>query len=163
MKRLALSFSIALLSFMAGLAAYCGVYGTLGLAAIPEIPPHNSPTLELRSGLDVHFLELNLTEHGPLAKFRVSNRSSETAYYPGYSKDTHCADLIRYDFKIEKASHCWCGTGLEEQSLEAGESVEFVVGIPNAKVPFAVGFDFGIGQERVRMTFWSKQIDPQAN
>jgi hypothetical protein len=51
---------------------------------------------------------------------------------------------------------------LEEQLLNPGETAKFAVRIPDTKEAFEVGFDFGIGEERLKRTFWSKKIERPA-
>jgi hypothetical protein len=112
--------------------------------------------------VEVEFLRFTRSERDTFAELQVLNGSSEAAYYWGYGKDSHCSDLIRHGRKVELASFCWCGTGLEEQLLKPGETAKFAVRIPDPKEAFEVGFDFGIGEERLKRTFWSKKIERPA-
>ena len=114
------------------------------------------------SHVEVEFLRFTNSERETYAEFQVSNGSSEAAYYWGYGRDSHCSDLVRHGRKVELASFCWCGTGLEEQLLRPGETAKFAVRVPDTKEAFEVGFDFRIGEGRLKRTFWSKKIERPA-
>jgi hypothetical protein len=160
MKRVTFSLSIALLAFTTGVAITLGVYRTVGTVPMAEKALHSSPAVsKTGSHVEVEFLRFTSSEPDTFAEFQVSNGSSEAAYYWGYGKDSHCSDLIRHGRQVELASYCWCGTGLEEQLLNPGETAKFAVRIPDTKEAFEVGFDFGIGEERLKRTFWSKNIE----
>jgi hypothetical protein len=114
----------------------------------------------LEGNLEVTFIQLAEDTYGKYALFEVTNGGSETAYYYGYGKTSHCSELVRQGFQIDLSDHCWCGTGLEEQSLKPGESEIFRVRIRNPNYVFEVGFDFSFGEQRQRKTIWSRTIEP---
>lgn len=94
-------------------------------------------------------------------KLQVENGSSEALSYEGYSKDWHCSYKIQRDKKIEQEERlCGCGNGLAERALLPGETATYEVGVlskPN-KNKVKVGFDFEIGQERRKETFWTDEV-----
>ncbi len=162
MKRLTLSLSLALLTFAAGVAMTWGYYQISSVFSAKKVVNSRLMESRLKGDLEVEFLRFTETEYGKYAEFEVTNGSSETAYYWGYSKDSHCSDLIRQGRKVEQVSFCWCGTGLEEQSLKTGERAKFGVRIPDNKEAFEVGFDFIAGKKRLKRTVWSKEVERTA-
>ena len=76
----------------------------------------------------------------PMLDFVLTNGSGSTLWYDGYGKSSPI-----YAFETRTAegwqnqSFGWCGTGLERQTLRAGQSVNFAVCIPPAATgPFRV-------------------------
>jgi hypothetical protein len=160
-KRLTILLGFAVLTFMAGLAADWGFYRIADSLYVVENGSSGTSVIRPGSEIRVKLLTLTETQDGLVGEFEVSNLGSETAYYFGYGKESHCAELISYYFTVERLSNCWCGTGLEDQSLASGETVKFEVAVKEARHPFGIGFTFEMGEERAARTFWSEHINPR--
>jgi hypothetical protein len=117
---------------------------------------------EVNGDLEITFVQVENDGPGKIALFEVTNGASETAYYTGYGKNSHCSELVLQGRQIQLPIFCSCGTGLMEQSLEHGESVIFKVPIRHPRDSFEVGFDFYFGEKRLKKTIWSNRIEPSA-
>jgi hypothetical protein len=113
MKQLTLSICIAVFTFILSTTATWGYYRIIESVPINEGSHYPSTaTNKLSDDLEIGVLGFTETEYGIYAEVQVFNGSAETVYYWGYSKNCHCADLVRHEGKIKNGSNCWCGTGL---------------------------------------------------
>jgi hypothetical protein len=156
MMRFALLLTISLVTFVAGLASSWTVNSLWYALTGPE----ESITTAVASvqDLDVGLAGTLEFEGLKYADLIVTNRGSETAYYTGYSRDSHCSYMIRQHGLVRQGSFCWCGTGLAEQALGVGETVVFQVPVPKNSGSFEVGLDFEMGDARLKRTVWSRTI-----
>ncbi len=96
-----------------------------------------------------------------LVTFQITNGSSETLYYKGYSKDWHCSYKIKRGEKVEpQEGVCNCGMGLEERDLLPGETAKYdvAVALKSKTNKVKVGYDFEVGQERRKETIWTDEV-----
>ena len=160
MKRVCVFFSVALLTFTTSVAI-TWAFNRVVAFIFPERSVSLQATDALLNGkLAVAFLRTTQDEFGKYAQFEVTNGGPETAYYTGYSKNSHCSNMFRQGLEIKPGNWCFCGTGLEQQALKPRETAKFSVRIPNVYEPFEVGFDFRLGQSRMKQTVWSSMIQP---
>jgi hypothetical protein len=85
------------------------------------------------------------------------NLGSEPVYYEGYSKDDNEYWSLRRG-SWSKSFSPFCGTGLAERELSPGESARFQVVVGREAGSVQVGFDFFIGEQRLRRTLWSEDV-----
>jgi hypothetical protein len=159
MKRLALVLTISLVTFISGLASSWMVNYLWNAFTVQD--PFIVPFSDSSADVDVVLAGIMQFEGAKYADVVVANRGPETAYYTGYSRESHCSYMIKQRGQVRMGSFCKCGTGLSEQSLEVGDTVIFQVSIPNNSDPFEVGLDFEMGEARLKRTVWSRLIqDP---
>jgi hypothetical protein len=166
MKRSNLLIGIAIFTFSIGVAVAWSwssfsqllteeVVSTLGL---PE-----SPTKPLSEEVKIRFLsseKRNAPEY-VFAIFQITNDSSKTLYYKGYSKDSHCSYKIKRDNIVEPQKLvCSCGVGLEERALSPGETATYNTRIlaESKANKIQIEFDFGVGRERRKETIWTDEF-----
>jgi hypothetical protein len=166
MKRSNLLIGIAIFTFSIGVAVAWSwssfsqllTKETVSTSTLPKLPAK-----PLSEEVQIKFLsseKRNAPEY-VFAIFQITNGSSETLYYKGYSKDSHCSYKIKRDNIVEPQKLvCNCGMGLEERALLPGETATYDIGIlvkPKAN-KIQVEFDFGVGGERRKETIWTDEF-----
>jgi hypothetical protein len=168
MKRIGFRLGIALLTFSLGVGA---AWSYLHILRPFLMAPSSTPTKEAISrpipltssdsppeAVKISLRRSYRDEYGLIrAEFEVANGGSEPLYYRGYSKDDNEYWSVRHG----RRSHRWstfCGTGLAEYQLLPGKSASFEVVIGREAGSVQVGFDFFVGEKRLRQTIWSDEI-----
>jgi hypothetical protein len=91
------------------------------------------------------------------AEFEVVNVSDGPVYYRGYSKDGNEFWSVRRGGKSQSYAP-FCGTGLAERKLAPGGSAKFQASMGGEAGVAQVGFEFLVGEHRLRRTIWSKDV-----
>jgi hypothetical protein len=163
MKRIGFRLGISLLTFGLGVGA---AWSYLHILRPSLIAPNSTSTKEATScssdsSSEVVKISLRRTyrdEYGLInAEFEASNRGSEPLYFQGYSKDDNEYWSVRHGSRSRRFSP-FCGTGLAERTLLPGDSAGFQVVIGREAASVQVGFDFFVGEKRLRQTIWSGEI-----
>ena len=134
---------VALLTFGAGVAS-----GSLYRTAV-VVRPFSAAEVEVR------FKKASRDYYITL-EYEVLNRSSHPLRYDGYAEGSNENWSVRRGDQ-SKSFRPFCGTGLKERTLGPGESETFQAFVEEAG-PVRVGFEFMVGEERVKQTFWSDEI-----
>jgi hypothetical protein len=156
MMRFALFLTVSLATFLAGLTSSWSVNYLWNALTGPE--QFIAPLSDSSEDIDVVLIGIVELHGMRYADFIVANRGSETAYYTGYSRESHCSYVVKQRGHIWTGSVCSCGNGLSEQSLNAGDTVIFAIPIHNNSDPFEIGLDFKMGDARLKRTAWSRMI-----
>jgi hypothetical protein len=168
MKRIGFQLGIALLTFSLGVGLE---WSYLHILRPSLIAPNSTPTKEaasrpfllISSDSPSEAVKISLSrsyrdEYGLIkAEFEVSNGGSEPLYYQGYGKDDNEYWSVRHGSRSHRFSP-FCGTGLAERALLPGKSASFQVVIGREAASVQVGFDFSVGEKRLRQTIWSDEI-----
>lgn len=144
-------------------------------SSLPEIEE-----VKLYDQIEVRFVGFTKSEDADftLAKFEVTNNTSQNVYYYGFSKDRYPFPKIKQNGEIVKNNFFRCGLGIEKQTLLPSEAVTFQVSdyefpfeiMNNSRrqvyKPAQIGFSFQIGEEDDidepengrETSFWSEEI-----
>ncbi len=162
MKQVLLRVSIFLLAFQIGIALIWFSDGILDLIfPTPEITRIKSP-ISAKEGVRVKIKDIEFNGARFVYDVEITNRSSETLHYIGYSKESVCSPKIENNYKVEQI-FCMCGTGLESQELQSNEIVNHTIILPfgydNIRGQTRLGFNFTIEEDKQQTTFWSDQFN----
>ena len=134
------------------------VIGVLLTWSLPRVPQAARAEPKPRGQTQVFIQRVVKRGRHYKIQFRVVNGSPDPVRYQGYSKDNHCAFIIRPEVGAERQMPCFCGTGLVEQTLLPGEVTTFQMGIAQGYGKAKVGFDFLVGSARRREVVWSADV-----
>jgi len=170
MKRIGFRFGVALITFCLGVGA---VWFVLLLSPPPmagiEPPPLSEaithPTLETPLTIPsepatVVFKRSYKNRYGViLAEFKVTNISSEPLDYAGVFSNPNWNRYysVRRGGDLEESDRS-CGTGLAGHTLLPGKSVIFEVAAGDEPGRVQVGFEFYVGENRLKQTIWSAEV-----
>lgn len=90
------------------------------------------------------------------AEFVLVNNSSESIQYMGYDKGSYCTVDYKEKGKIKMSPAC-CGTGLQKQTLNAGDEQSFTVFLFDWKYVDQVGFKFSDSNGKLKV-IWSDRF-----
>ena len=170
MKRMGFRLGVALITFCLGVGA---TWFVLLISPPPmveiEVPPLSEtiirPTLETPSAIPsepatVVVKRSYKNRYGRiLAEFKVTNISNEPLYYAGdYSNPNwNRYYSVRRGSELEEPDRT-CATGWAGYTLLPGKSVRFEVVTGDVPGRVQVGFEFIVGENRVRQTIWSDEV-----
>lgn len=115
------------------------------------------PNDEINDGVKIHLVKTGDDESGKYIELRAENTSREAVYFSGYDFDSPCTFKIKSQTQ-EDENRCFCGVGLERQTLLTGETTIFRARPLFEAEKIKVGFEFNFGKIEERLTFWSDEI-----
>jgi hypothetical protein len=127
------------------------------------VPPINSSRVEIR------FKRFYKNDGSNIAEFELYNGLSEPVRYLGYSnsKDSYCGITFKRQRKLIEATQCSCGTGLDLQVLNPGETAIYSLSDSFARrflesqhqpITTSLGFEVLIGKDQTTHTVWTEEI-----
>lgn len=168
MKRISLQLGMALLTFLIGVGtawSYMHILQPmLNASQRRPVSEDSIPPARVSSGSASKAVKISLTrsyrsEDGLIhAEFEVVNVSGELLYYRGYSKGENMFWSVRRG-KTSTRFSPFCGTGLSDRELLPRESTKFQVVVGHTDGSVEIGFDFLVGEKRLRQTIWSGTVD----
>ena len=170
MKRIGFRFGVALITFCLGVGAAWSVL----LVSHPPMVEIESPPLSetiIRPMLEtppaapakpatIVFRRSHKNRYGViLAEFKVNNVSSEPLGYAGVFSNPNWNRYyyVRLGGELREPDRT-CGTGLAGYTLLPGKSVTFEVVAGDEPGSVQVGFEFYVGENRLRQTIWSEEV-----
>jgi hypothetical protein len=149
MKRLTFLLGVAFLTFSVGFILAFNQ---------PRIFQPSPAISNVSEHIRLNLQRLEKLENSYEMRFQVLNDSSEVLRYQRYSKDDHCAFLIKRSGGADTQVPCFCGTGLAERTLNPGETAVFSINLGQGYGQIRVGFDFLVGKARRKEAVWSEEI-----
>src|SRR5262245_37920060 len=132
MKRITSFIGVAILTFSTSVAISRVVNKVTSIIFPQPTVSWTAADAILNNDLEVNFVGMTHDEYGDYAQFDVTNGGSETAYYSGYGKNSHCSTIVRQGLEFKLALWCSCAVGLERQALNPRETARFSVQIRKA-------------------------------
>ncbi len=176
MKNLKIKFFIAVLAFTIGIGGVLANDVLSSSFLFVEVDPWmeidaapiNEQLVEQAFGnIEIHFKQYLKIEGENYAEFEIVNHQRLPVGYIGYGKDSYCTTAVKLNHRVEQNNQCWCGTGLERQTLRAGETalyqvseseVRHLLKKDKGKFKTQVGFEFLVGAERRKELVWSEEV-----
>ena len=155
MKRFSFHLSIALIMFFSG-TWITFIYQFL--TQIPEIKVQEDSVfacpLFMEAEVEIIYNWQEIKQTKKKGKFQITNRSQQSIYYLAYEETQHFDNFTRQNGKLKMATDFICHMGMDLQELKPNESRVFEINVPHNKKPFEAGFEFFVGSEKERKTFW---------
>ena len=170
MRRIGFRFGVALITFCLGVgAAWVVLLISQPPMAEIEAPPLSEvitqPTLETPPAIPsepatVVFKRSYKNKYGViLAEFKVTNISNGPLGYAGVFSNPNWNRYyyVRRGGELEESDRS-CGTGPASYTLSPGKSVTFEVAAGDEPGSVQVGFEFYVGEDRLKQTIWSDEV-----
>ena len=171
MKQFSRKFQILILTFAIGVfkAWFWSQFSqfTLSSASLSDVSLlwrgqksfiiYSLPTTKLSHSVRISFVKTGEDEVGKFIELRAENMSREAVYFSGYDINSPCSFKAKSETQ-EEENRCFCGVGLERQTLLTGESTIFRARPLFDAEKIRVGFEFKVKTNELVQTFWSGEI-----
>ena len=136
MKNLKIKLFVAILAFIIGVVGVWAIGVISSSFLFVELDPWmeidpaptNEPFVEQAFGnVEVRFKRRLKIEGENYAEFEIINHHRLPVGYIGYGRDSYCTTAVQINNTVEQNNQCWCGTGLEMQTLRTDETALYQV------------------------------------
>jgi hypothetical protein len=112
---------------------------------------------KFKEQVKISLIETGEDSLGKYIVLQAENMSQEALYFRGYSINSPCLFRVKSETQVVE-NRCFCGVGLERQTLLTGESATFRVRPLFEAEKIRVGFEFKVKIDEPAQTFWSDEI-----